>query len=524
MLKPRRPEFRISVEDESNLLYSYKKGPQRAKINLDRLTRQTIEVLTRWFADGSIRQRDEVKLIGSYLYRVLFGDKIQEEFLEALKTDGDPANPLRVVLSFGNKARELATWPWEYLYLPDDLNRGTAGTFLASDTKLTLSRNVPKMAEDKASSDDEELRILVVISEPDNANAVDTDEVLSKLTEFAKEAPDKIKLKTLPEICPDCMGESRSFARSCDTCDGNGISGVPTFRQFDKAMKWRPHIVHFIGHGKFENKVGSLGFIDEGEQNLVDWTEETDVADSFNDWKPHLVFLQACKGAHADTTDVLSGVALRLAYNGIPAVIAMQFKTGNQVAQSFATKFYDTVRERPIDEAVQHGRVEIRRFLSFGDIAFGCPVVYLHNFADVPEQRFLPFPETKRKATGHLEHGWERSKTRSPSTTPVEHSQERSPAGSFGGYLDTRISMQGSYQFTSFPPARATSQSSINPREPSKNKDVETARSSAERAPTDRIEHQQTGNSMAGLHQAAKPVQPSSPASTQLPSEPWRRQ
>lgn len=523
MLQSRQPEFRITVENESSLLYAYKKGPQRAKINLDPLTRQTIEVLTRWFADGSIRQRDEVKLIGSYLYRVLFSEKIEEEFVKALRADGNPANPLRVVLSFENKARELATWPWEYLYLPDDHHQGTAGTFLASDTKLTLSRNVPKLAEDKASSDDEELRILVVISEPDNANAVDTNEVLSKLSEFEKEAPDKIKLKTLPEICPDCMGESRSFARSCDTCHGNGIYGLPTFREFDKAMKWRPHIVHFIGHGKFENKVGSLGFIDEGEQNLVDWTEETDVADCFNEWKPHLVFLQACNGAHADTTDVLSGVALRLAYNGIPAVIAMQFKTGNHVAQSFATKFYDTVRERPIDEAVQHGRVEIRRFLSFGDIAFGCPVVYLHNFADVPEQRFLPFPETKREATGHLEHGWERSNTPDGSTTPAVTSPERSLGGSFSGYLDTRISMQGSYQFTSFSPGRATNQSSISPREPSKNTSAGTARSSVERAPTDRIERQQTANSTIGANQPAKPAQRSSHTSPQPPSEPWRR-
>lgn len=510
------------MEDESSLLYAYKKGPQRAPINLDRLTRQTIEVLTRWFADGSIRQRDEVKLIGSYLYRVLFSDKIEEEFLEAFRADGNTANPLRVVLSFENKARELATWPWEYLYLPDDLHRGTTGTFLASDTKLTLSRNVPKLVADTPASDDEELRILVVVSEPDNANAVDTNEVLSKLSEFEKEAPDKIKLKTLPEICPDCLGESRSFARSCDTCDGNGIYGVPTFRQFDKAMKWRPHIVHFIGHGKFENKVGSLGFIDEGEQHLVDWTEETDVADCFGDWKPNLVFLQACKGAHADTTDVLSGVALRLAYNGIPAVIAMQFKTGNQVAQSFATKFYDTVRERPIDEAVQHGRVEIRRFLSFGDITFGCPVVYLHNFADVPEQRFLPFPETKRKAPAPIDHRREPSRPGDRSPAPGERSPAQSFVGSLSGYVDTSFSMQGSYHFTSFPPARAVSQSNTNPREPSKNASVETARSSAERATTDRAGYQ-TGNSMIGVRQPTKPAQPSTPSSTEPPSGPWRR-
>jgi hypothetical protein len=97
-----------------------------------------------------------------------------------------------------------------------------------------------------------------------------------------------------------------------------------------------------------------------------------------------LVFLQACESALADPRANISGVAMQLAHQNIPAVIAMQAKVQNGVANAFAAKVYSMLSRRlPIDLAVKAGREEIGNIQGLSEsqkLAFGVPVVYLSNY------------------------------------------------------------------------------------------------------------------------------------------------
>ncbi|MEM1073731.1 MAG: CHAT domain-containing protein [Pseudomonadota bacterium] len=399
MSSERSYPFRIVVENEHSLIVQYKGTPKRVDIEIDVTTRKTIDVLSRWFADGRIKERDEIEVLGGYLFKFLFQGKARTEFKSALQDHRNSKTRLRLLLEFQYGARDLASWPWEYLYVPDDQNSGQKGIHLASDTKLTLARHVPDDVElGTLTEDGEELRILVVVAAARDQNKVKTDDVLQELTEIKENSKEKIKLTILPGICPDCQGTGQVNGRPCPRCGGTGQLQA-THSQFFQETKQRPHIVHFIGHGRFENSIGSLGFIDDDDHDRTEWISDAAVAGCFSGWTPRLVFLQACEGAKSDRTDALSGVASNLAYSGIPAVIAMRFKVTNLVAERFAKKFYEVIREGSIsiDEAVQRGREEVlNRLIPEGSTLFGCPVVYMHNFVDAPEYRYLKFPTAER--------------------------------------------------------------------------------------------------------------------------------
>jgi hypothetical protein len=67
-----------------------------------------------------------------------------------------------------------------------------------------------------------------------------------------------------------------------------------------------------------------------------------------------------------------------LAARNIPAVVAMQAKVKNIVANTFATAFYKSLGEqKPIDRAVRAGREAIREGPDRVKLAFGVPVLYL---------------------------------------------------------------------------------------------------------------------------------------------------
>ncbi|MFX0197422.1 MAG: CHAT domain-containing protein, partial [Candidatus Hodarchaeota archaeon] len=189
----------------------------------------------------------------------------------------------------------------------------------------------------------------------------------------------------------------------------------PTKRSFtDRVKSFHPHVLHFIGHGKYDkhNKLGggSLAFVQEGDQKTATWIGDLDLADSFQDFQPRLIFLHACEGATSESYEGFRGVALQLVYSKVPAVVAMQYPIKNKVAIEFAKKFYQCLGEgKPIDVAVQEGRLELGMYLderNFSSRAFGSPVVYLQSAEgiiiaeaqDEPKTQLQP-PSTSFKVT-----------------------------------------------------------------------------------------------------------------------------
>jgi CHAT domain len=368
-------ECRVSVENSTQRwVLPVKSPPEKDEVPQDPLRRKVVRILSRWLAEDRIKTREEIVLLGSCLYELLFSDKLSGVFLKALKNAQKRSATLRVILEFKPDARDLAEMPWEYIYCPDQTEKGK-GFFLAARNSLILTRHVPlNLEEDDLKPGPRPLRILIVVSQPSGEyTTVKADDVLSQIEKLKDKSPGTIETTQLRQ---------------------------PTKKSLGEHLKKRPHVVHFIGHGRYgktgededeqdgeerQEKVGQLILVSEEDLKSPVPIIDEDFADCFSDYQPRVIFLHACEGAHTESYETFRGVALQLVYSRVPAVVAMQYQITNRVATSFANEFYQSLSEgKPIDVAVQNGRMRIgmrldERKRNFTSRDFGSPVVYLQS-------------------------------------------------------------------------------------------------------------------------------------------------
>jgi CHAT domain len=363
-------EFRITVVNREKIRYS---RPNRMNgecaVAMDRLAERTIRILGEYLSDGSMDTREQLTVLGTHLFRALFDQKLRSSFSSDLqRVKKDPNTGLRLILEFLPDAKELAKLPWEYIYFPDadaqEEEDWGAGFFIAAEpeSRLVLARHVPLRIDDLAPAQ-QPLKILAVVSQPTEFSEGEQ-ELGEVISEPVVRAIEKLKTDNPEAIETELLYQ-------------------PTKRTLkEKVAEFEPHVVHFIGHGKYDQeKGGSLAFVRDDGKRLV-WINDQDLPDCFIP-KPRLIFLHACWGAQTASYEAFRGVGLTLAYSQIPAVVAMQYPVENAVANAFAVRFYQSLAEgRPIDAAVQDGRKELAEHLedkSYDDRAFGVPVVFLQT-------------------------------------------------------------------------------------------------------------------------------------------------
>lgn len=333
------------------------------EIKLDSLGQRTIDIFHRWLAKGNITERDELVVLGTSLYNILFDESFSEEFwteLQKVRNEDDVV--LRLVLEFRPAAKDLARLPWEYIYFPDS-ERWGRGFFLAADPGLILARHVLPRPEEPPRPSAKRLKVLVVVSAPasDRYSDIRPKPVLEQLRRLSKAKGSVLDIAVLRK---------------------------PTKTSLQEAIdKHKPHIVHFIGHGEYvregQEAEGRLVLLDEGDKKSPSPIGDDDLADCFQSHEPRIIFLHACEGAATDSYGAFQGVALKLVYSRVPAVVAMQFQIENGVANTFAKSFYQALGDgKPIDQAVQAGRLQLGKYLeqrNFSSRAFGSPVVFLKS-------------------------------------------------------------------------------------------------------------------------------------------------
>ena len=150
----------------------------------------------------------------------------------------------------------------------------------------------------------------------------------------------------------------------------------------------RTDVFHFAGHGHFVVEGPAFGGIaGEGWIILADEHNQAfplpgeRLAELLRGTGVRLVMLGACQTGRRDNRNVWSSVAAALLKAGIPAVVAMQFAIGDQLAVAFSEAFYRAlVAGLSVDEAVALGRQAIRMKALEGQrdaIDWGVPVLYL---------------------------------------------------------------------------------------------------------------------------------------------------
>ncbi|HEX9941971.1 MAG TPA: CHAT domain-containing protein [Thermoanaerobaculia bacterium] len=377
---------KLELQDEERVVYHDIQGRLRhGEIRLGELTKQLLRRFNYWVSKDKLDERDDLVLLGLYLYNLLPA-KIRQEFESDYDfiTGKEPSGSrLRLTLIFHKEAGELANYPWEFLYMPprpktQDRSKRD-GFFLAGQkTELILTRFMPDV-EHRLGDQEKELRILVVFSHPDDPALadIDTDDTRQAITMIeALAKPPSVQVKTI---------ENPTYEELKDAINKPAKPDEPAFR---------PHIIHFIGHGdKMQGlalKMTQTELDDRAADKLpykeTAWQNSQTICDLFSDDPPpRLVFLHACEGARSDTLEGFSDLARELALAKIPAVVAMQYtiKTGD--AATFAKVFYERLSNgSAVDEAVRAGREALGNPVyggkgSWSDRRFGTPVVYLQS-------------------------------------------------------------------------------------------------------------------------------------------------
>jgi hypothetical protein len=385
------------VRDGGDVKLADGKDPCEALLR-DGPAKETIRLLValqRWLGDSLAEQQmpdEQLKLLntdlsqlpqilGQNLYAALFPDKVDRVINDTLGGLQEAEDLLRIQLQFSGEDSELASWPWEYLFVPPGKDHQFGGQFLATVAQLVLSRrlelntrHLPRLLTD------ERVKVLLVCAAPIKSGVI-YQTVLAKAEALSdSQAIELIPLVDIPALEAPLNADPKVRWESF----------------VDLVKLHEPHVIHFIGHGKLDHRQGKLAFVDRS--GGPDWRGGNEFATAITASKKlKLVFLQACESAMPDPHSPMSDVARLCAQANVPAVVAMQAKIENAVAGEFACSFYDSLAQgRPVDYAVAQGRRAILQKLKQRPTAFGVPVLYLRSFDGL-----MPPPKPPEKERAH---------------------------------------------------------------------------------------------------------------------------
>jgi hypothetical protein len=300
-----------------------------------------------------------LRSLGETLFNTLFDDVLRQDFVNFYHQVIKEKQLLRIELDIDERVLpEIAAIPWEFLCLPASANLGNI--WIGTDPNIAFARRRTQsiMAPSIQVEPGERLRIALAIANPTGSSdlgVVIYDKVQTALKKLAQEQSERIEL--LPIVNP------------------------ATPEAIDTILEKKPHIFHFIGHGRLLNKnqeeVGEIALID-GILNEALWVDASLFSDLLNRHRPSVVMLQACEGGMLSTSQAFVGVASKIGQQNIAIVVAMQHQISNISACRFAYRFYEQLAQNyPVDIAVQDGRRAIAINTQYHKRDFATPVLFM---------------------------------------------------------------------------------------------------------------------------------------------------
>ncbi len=293
-----------------------------------------------------------VREVGQHLFEALFRRSVYGAYRASLGVAQQQGERLRVVLRF--TAPELAALPWETLFDPE------RQTYVCRQEPMV--RRIPAQFNPRAPLQVEPpLQVLAMVASPRGLPLLDVERERANLDEALRE----LTTAGLVEVTWVEQASWRSVHEQL-------LSG-----------HW--HVVHFIGHGDYDEgrEEGILAFV--GRDGRADLVEAGRFADLLGEAEPtpRLVVLNACSSGEGGGNDILSATAPALVHSGIEAVAAMQFAVSDEAAIAFAQGFYTAIAQsRGVDEAARSGRIAILG--AAGSLEWLTPVLYLRGDSTHP--------------------------------------------------------------------------------------------------------------------------------------------
>jgi len=286
----------------------------------------------------------ELEAYGQRLYDYLFGNG--QELAIFLKFNADGRTPVTLTLSMHPNAAPLWRLPWEYLH--------DGREFWGLNGRFHLNRQPDGLRELTPEAVSLPLRLLVIVSAPDDQHELDSEEEIGVLQEALDEAlrQGRVQVEYLDDALLDNIGAQ--------------------IREF------KPHVIHYTGHGAYDRQRerSYLALEDELGQTRPAGIEEL---------RPHLtaaddlrlVVLSGCQTGQTSDQDVFRGVAAGLLKLDIPAVVAMQFAILDNSAIKLAGAFYGALaRGETAAAALQAACVALWQYADGPGYDWGIPALY----------------------------------------------------------------------------------------------------------------------------------------------------
>ena len=352
-------------------------GQPSGKFRYQEKLTEEIKELLQISRNGELNDFSKSRSLGEALFDVLFDDSLLHDFVvfynDVVQTK---QQFLRVELDIDEQIMpEVAALPWEFMCVPQRANLGTI--WMATVPKLVFSRRRSQWIPAKPIqlNKNEKLRIALVVSAPTNLPTVDYQPVQDALEKLVAEQAERVEL--LPIV----------------------NSANP--ETVDDVLAKKPHIFHFIGHGRFQNEnnrqVGQIAFVEDWGDAM--WVDADYFGELFNQHRPGVVMLQACEGAMLSASQAFVGVASSVVQQNIPVVVAMQYEVSNSTAIRFTRRFYEQlVEDDPVDIAAQSGRRTIALSpTGYGKRDFATPVIFMRVPDGYLFKKEFPISQTSPK-------------------------------------------------------------------------------------------------------------------------------
>ena len=349
---------------------------------------------------GGLTDEAEAKRVGEQLFKALFSGDAYRVYRTALDRSRDRERGLRVTL-YLTDAPSLLHFPWEFLYeRPRHLGR-SVHTPIVRSLDLETVRRPRKVTLP--------IQVLGVDSRPTGRVPLDADAERADLERALAplQHAGLVRLRWLERAT------LRELQRTLDAPDD-------------------VHVIHYIGHGEFDERTETGMLVLEGPDGSPDLVSGEDLGGLLYDESSlRLVVLNACEGARASHRDPFSGVASGLVACDIPAVVGMQFEITDDAAVTFAQQLYQSLAQGwPVDAALTQAR---RAIWTAGlGTEWGTPVLFLRSgdarLFDIDGAAAMPVVEDQTPAPAPVAPPPERAAE--PPPPPRSLPAERaSPAG-----------------------------------------------------------------------------------------------
>jgi len=267
---------------------------------------------------------DKLPQWGKALFEALFDERVAQRLFNAFQDETDNR-----LLTISARHPEILSLPWELLRDPN-------GTYLFNENpRVSIRRRLagagggrkPFQVQTK-----QRLRLLLVISRPKGAP-------------FINPRADAIALL---EALANTAAVEVEFLRPA-TLDN-------LIKRLENQRQPPIDIVHFDGHGHFDENTGYLLFEKAGQKDLI---AAEKLGDLLHRQSISLMVLSACQSAKMGE-DAMGSVAARLTHAGIPTVLAMTHSVlVETMRQLFAAFYQNLIDNQGMGEALDNARRQL---------------------------------------------------------------------------------------------------------------------------------------------------------------------